>query len=485
MAVRPGGYFFPPKTEFRDTSFPTSRLANHRSISVVSVALANYTLVNSLTYLHRVAIVRPMTSWSFSRKIALRYLWSRRSEAFISIITVISVIGVAIGVMVLNIVMAVMTGFETELREKIVGNDSHIVITSRFSGWIEGYRDVAKQVEAVPGVSSVSPFTYHQVLIRSEARSSGLLVRGIEKGSASAEQIATYLGPKQSLDPLFNPPPVTVFMVSGEESEASIPGILIGRSLANTLRVAQGNPVSVLSPQVSSTPFGLVPSFRRFVVAGTYSSGLVEYENGVAYISLEEAQKFFGMKGVTGLEVRVTDVNQAPAIAKVILEKLGGIGADYQVRDWTATNRPLWDAIQLEKRVYFIVLLLIIVMASFSIITTLIMIVIEKRKDIAIMKTLGASTKSVSRIFRIQGAVIGGIGTVLGLLFGYLGCVGLQKFGFPIDERIFQMSQLPVEIDFINFAVVGVAAFFICFFATVYPARRAAQLEPSEVLRYD
>ena len=427
-----------------------------------------------------------MTSWSFSRKIALRYLWSRRAEAFISIITVISVIGVAIGVMVLNIVMAVMTGFETELREKIVGTDSHIVVSSRHSSWIENWKDAASTIQEVKGVHSVSPFTYHQVLIRSESRASGVLLRGIEKGSATADQVKSYLGPKQTLETLFSPPTVTVLMSSGEESEASIPGILIGRSLAQTLGVYTGTPVSVLSPQVNSTPFGLVPTFRRFVVVGTYSSGLVEYENGVAYISLEEAQRFFDMKGgVTGLEIRIDDVNAAPAVAKLIFDKLGGTDSNFIVRDWTATNRPLWDAIQLEKRVYFIVLLLIIVMASFSIITTLIMIVIEKRKDIAIMKTLGASTASVSRIFRIQGAVIGGVGTALGLILGYVGCVALREIGFPIDEKIFQMSQLPIEIEPINFVVVGVAAFLICFFATVYPARRAASLEPSEVLRYD
>jgi lipoprotein-releasing system permease protein len=164
---------------------------------------------------------------------------------------------------------------------------------------------------------------------------------------------------------------------------------------------------------------------------------------------------------------------------------LGGASAGFAVRDWTETNRPLWEAIQLEKRVYFIVLLLIIVMASFSIVTTLIMIVLEKRKDIAIMKTMGASTAMVSWIFRIQGGVIGALGTILGLALGFLGCVGLKKFGFPIDERIFQMSTLPIYIDPLNFLMVGIAAFLICFFATMYPARRAAQLEPSEVLRYD
>ena len=427
-----------------------------------------------------------MADFGFSKKIALRYLWSKRAEAFISIITVISVIGVAIGVMVLNIVMAVMTGFEHELREKIVGTDSHIVVSNRSGGRIEGWEGAVSQISGVSGVVSVSPFTYNQVLVRSDSRSSGLLVRGIKKGSASATQVESYIGENQSLASLFNPPSVTVLTASGEEDEASIPGILIGKSLARSLGVFVGTPVSILSPQVSSTPFGLVPSFRRFVVVGTYSSGLVEYESGVAYVALEEAQRFFGLgNGVSGLEVRVSEINKAPQIAEAVLEALGGPMAGFAVRDWTETNRPLWEAIQLEKRVYFIVLLLIIVMASFSIVTTLIMIVLEKRKDIAIMKTMGASTASVSWIFRIQGAVIGGLGTIIGLVLGFLGCVGLKKFGFPIDERIFQMSTLPIHIEPLNFVMVGVAAFLICFFATMYPARRAAQLEPSEVLRYD
>lgn len=443
-------------------------------------------MANSLTSRRCVAILRRMSSWAFSRKIAFRYLWSERSEAFISIITVISVIGVAIGVAVLNIVMSIMTGFEHDLREKIVGTDSHIVINSSSGVGIFGWREVSEKVKQVPGVASVSPFTYHQVLIRSDSRASGLLIRGIEKGSASAAQVSGYLPAHRSLDALFNPPPVTVQLANGEESEANLPGIVIGRSLAQTLGVFVGTPVSVLSPQVTSTPFGLVPSFRRFVVVGAYSSGLVEYESGVAYVSLEEAQKFFDMQGgVTGLEVRVTDINAAPTIAKRIHEVTGGLESGLSVRDWTVSNKPLWDAIQLEKRVYFIVLLLIIVMASFSIVTTLIMIVLEKRKDIAVMKTLGASTPSISRIFRIQGAVIGGLGTIIGLVLGFVGCWTLKTVGFPIDERIFQMSTLPVTIDPLNFLMVGVAAFTICFFATMYPARRAASLEPSEVLRYD
>ncbi len=443
---------------------------------------------SSLTKAVELDMVRTMTStaWAFSRKIALRYLWSRRAEAFISIITYISVIGVAIGVMVLNIVMAVMTGFEHELREKIIGTESHIVLSSRIGGGIGEWKRVVEQVKGIPGVASVSPFTYNQALVRSESRASGLLVRGIEKGTASADQVAGYLRSSRVLDLLFDPPPITVSLATGEESEAQLPGILVGGALANSLGLYAGTPVSILSPQVSSTPFGLVPSFRRFVVVGTYSSGLTEYESGVAYVPLGDAQKFFGMGDtVSGLEVRVADINEAPALAAQILDSLGGPKSGLAARDWTQANKPLWDAIQLEKRAYFIVLLLIIIMASFSIVTTLIMIVLEKRKDIAIMKTMGASTAAISRIFRIQGSVIGGIGTSLGLLLGYLGCIGLRTFGFPLDERIFQMSTLPVKIDPINFLVVGVAAFGICFFATVYPARRAASLEPSEVLRYD
>lgn len=432
------------------------------------------------------AILRAMSSRAFSRKIALRYLWSKRSEAFISIITVVSVIGVAIGVMVLNIVMAVMTGFEHELRDKIVGTDSHIVINGSGGGGIWGWREMSDNIKKVGGVVSVSPFTYHQVLIRSESRASGVLIRGIEKGSASADQVARHIPPGRSLDSLFDPSPITVNLATGEETEATLPGILVGRSLAQSLGVFAHSPVSVLSPQVTSTPFGLVPSFRRFVVVGAYSSDLVEYESGIAYVSLEEAQKFFDMQGgVTGLEVRVRDINEAPQIAKNIVETLGGVNSGITAQDWTVRNKPLWDAIQLEKRVYFIVLLLIIVMASFSIVTTLIMIVLEKRKDIAVMKTLGASTPSIARVFRIQGAVIGGLGTAAGLVLGFLGCWGLRTFGFPIDPRIFQMSTLPIYIDPANFAVTGIAAFLICLFATVYPARRAASLEPSEVLRYD
>ncbi|MBX7137820.1 MAG: ABC transporter permease [Oligoflexia bacterium] len=421
-------------------------------------------------------------SLRFSRKIALRYLWSRRAEAFITIITIISILGVAIGVMVLNIVMAVMTGFEYELRDKIVGTNSHIVVR-RLGGKIEGWEKVSEALAKIDGVSSVSPYTYHQGLLRTDSGASGILIRGIAEHTAGADQLAHYMEKGQDVAQLFRPQKVKL---EDSDQVAELPGLIIGKELARSSAILVGTPVSLLSPQVGSTPFGLMPRFRRFVVAGSYSSGLVEYENGLAYAKLEDAQKFFGMgSAVSGLEIRVKDIEQSAKLTRTAMELLTGIGPGFYAEDWTEQNKPLWDAIRLEKKVYFLVLLLIIVMASFSIITTLIMIVLEKRKDIAVLKTMGASTADVSNIFRLQGAVIGGIGTTAGLLGGYLGCLMLKRYGFPIDERIFQMSTLPIRIEPVNFIAVGIAAFAICCVATIYPALRASRLQPSDVLRHE
>lgn len=426
-----------------------------------------------------------MSSFAFSRKIALRYLWSRRGEAFITIITVISVLGVAIGVAVLTMVMAVMTGFQHELTNKIVGTNSHIVVR-RLGGKIQDWQAVVEAVQDVEGVESVSPFTYHQALLRSQTGSTGILIRGIEAKTSAASQLGHYMDSPSRVEALFNPPPIAVFDDQGKEESASLPGLIVGQELVRSLGLLEGSAVSILSPTMTSSPFGLMPKYRRFVIAGVYKSGLVEYESGLAYAALQEAQKFFGMgDAISGLEVRVTQIYDSPQIAHRIIEALGGLSSGFYAQPWTESNKPLLDAMKLEKKVYFIVLLLIIIMASFSIISTLIMIVLEKRRDIAVLKTMGASTASIGRVFRMQGAVIGSVGTVLGLALGYTGCLALQRYGFPLDERIFQMSTVPVRMEFWNFVIVGLAAFSICFVATIYPARRASSVEPSEVLRYE
>ncbi len=420
--------------------------------------------------------------FTFSKKIALRYLWSKRSEAFISIISVISVLGVAIGVAVLNIVISVMTGFEHELRDKIINTNSHIVV-KKLGDKVESWRDVQAQISIVPGVVSSSAFTYHQALIRSESGATGILVRGLEPGSASSKQLESYLEPGSKIEELFHPQAIAREEGGGE---TVLPGIVVGKELARSALLLSGTPLSLLSPQVGSTPFGLVPRFRRFVVSGIYSSGLVEYESGLAYVSLEEAQRFFRMgDAVSGFEVRVENIFESPKVAQLIMEKLGGVQSGFYAQDWTEVNKPLWDAMALEKRVYFLVLLLIIVMASFSIITTLIMIVLEKRKDIAILRTMGASTKAIERIFVILGTVIGAGGTLAGLLLGYLGCLALKTWGFPIDPRIFPVATLPVRMEPENFLIIGLISFLICRLATIYPSKRAAAMNPAEVLRYE
>lgn len=417
----------------------------------------------------------------FSKKVAFRYLWSKRSEAFITIITVISLIGVALSVAVLNIAMAIMSGFQYELRNKIIGADSHIIVRN-IAGQISGWRKMEGEMAAVPGIHSVSPFTLSQVLLRAGNSSSGVLIRGIAEGSASAQQLQNYLERPQKVADLFNPP-----ALAEGEGDARLPGMVIGMELARNLSLHVGDALTVISPELTSSPFGLVPRFRRFVVAGIYSSGLVEYEGGLAYISLPEAQKFFHFAdAISGFEVRVDDVDRSPEIAKSVSERLSQSNSGIYAQDWTERNRPLWEAIQFEKKVYFVVLLLLVVLASFSIITTLVMIVIEKRRDIGVLLTLGADAKGIANIFRIQGAVVGAIGTVSGVALGYVGCVVLSYWWkIPLDAKVFQMTSVPVRIELSNFLSVAVAAFLICLMATVYPAYRASRADPAESLRFE
>ena len=426
-----------------------------------------------------------MKSLTFSRRIAYRYLWARRGESFISIITVMSVVGVAVGVMVLTIVMSIMTGFEKELRDKILGANAHIVIRP-LGGMLTRVPEFLAEVEKVPGVRSVTPFSYHQVLARTDKSSTGLLIRGITKESPTAKMLQDAVEQPESFDALFDEQTMNVPVAAGGTEEATLPGIIVGRELARTLGLHVGTTLSLLAPQVTSSPFGLVPTFRRFLVVGIYKTGLIEYEGGVAYLSLEEAQRFFRMgTRASGLDVMVTTLDQSSKVTTEITRALFEISERVVVQDWTEINRPLWEALRLEKRVYFIVLLLIIVMASFSIVSTLVMLVLEKRKDIAILKSLGATVGDIEWIFRIQGATIGGIGTISGLILGVLGCVALREYGFPLDERIFQMSSVPVHMDAQSFIVVGVSAFAICILATMYPARRAGSIDPIRNLRFE
>ncbi len=413
--------------------------------------------------------------------VGLRYLRARRKEAFISLITVISVVGVMIGVMTLNIVLAVMTGFEEDLRDRILGFNPHIVVVS-YAGAIRDADKVLATVRDTPGVVAAAPLVYSQVMLTTGQSVSGVVVRGVPPGDdAAIVDLKGHLS-SGSIDRLgaeFEVAP------SGDsKTPTKLTGVIIGQELAKQLGVDVGDPVSVVSPMGTASPVGMIPKVKRFAVAGTFDSGMFDYDSSLIYMSLGDAQRFFGLgDAITGVEVRVGDIYHAQDVARRIE---AGLGTPYRARDWMEVNRNLFLAFRLEKAVYFIVLLLIVLVAAFNIIATLIMIVMEKRKDIAILKCMGATNRSIARIFMLKGAIVGAVGTALGVVGGYAGCWLLARYQFvELPKDVFYVSTLPVRVYGENFLLVALASVTICLLATIYPARQAAGLAPVEVIRYE
>jgi lipoprotein-releasing system permease protein len=413
--------------------------------------------------------------------ISLRYLRAKRREAFISLITVITAVGVTIGVMTLDIVLSVMTGFEEDLRDRILGFNPHIVVSS-MTGPISDYAQLVEKAQQVPGVVAAAPFVYSQMMITSRQSVAGVLVRGLQPARASAVvNVADHLK-DGTIEGLGREQTIT-FSEGSEERTVALSGVIIGRTLAQQLGVILGDPINVVSPLNNTPgPMGLVPKVKRFVVAALFDSGMFTYDEGLMMMSLADAQNFFGLGDrVTGIEVRVRDVYAAQTIARQLEAALG---FPFKARDWTESQRNLFAALALEKYVYFIVLLLIILVAAFNIIATLIMVVMEKRKDVAVLKSMGATSRSIGYIFVYKGAIIGVIGTLLGTVLGYGGCWLLARYQFiELPKDVFYTSTLPVKVYWENFLMVGAASFIICLLATIYPARQAASLAPVEVIR--
>lgn len=414
--------------------------------------------------------------------ISLRYLRAKRREAFISLITAISTIGVMIGVMVLNVTLSIMTGFEEDLRDRILGFNPHVVLSS-FSGAIADYPQVVEQAKQVPGVVAVAPLIYAQVMVSSRQNVSGVVVRGVEPHAASEVVDLERHLKGGSLAGFGNLHEVRV-AENGKESVVRLPGLIVGQELARQLGVALGDPMNVMSPLGTPGPFGMVPKVKRFVVAGLFDSGMYDYDATLIYMTLKDAQGFFDLGDrITNIEVRVKDVYASPQIARRIEEKLG---FPFRARDWTEINKNLFAALRLEKVVYFLVLLLMVLVAAFNIVATLIMVVMEKRKDIAILKSMGATQSAIGRIFTFKGLIIGGVGTLLGTLGGFGGCWLLQRYQFiELPKDVFYVSTLPVKIYPENFLIVAMASILICLVAAIYPARQAARLVPVEVIRYE
>lgn len=410
--------------------------------------------------------------------IGLRYLRARRRETFISLITVISILGVMIGVMTLNVVMAVMTGFEETLRDRLLGINAHVALV-KAGGQLRDYEKLVEEVRKTKGVVAASPSIYGQVMLTSGPRVSGVVVRGVDPDRVNqVVDIARYI--KQgSLQNLKKPQPLQV-----EGRTIFLPGIIIGVRLANQLGVFIGSPIQVVSPLGSPTAIGVIPKVRRFVVVGIFDSGMSEIDSTLVYMNLADAQKFFELPdAVTNIEIRVQDVYHAQDVAQEIQRRLG---FPYLTEDWSRLWPNLFSALRLEKTVYFLVLLLMVLIGAFNIISTLIMVVMEKRKDIAILQSMGATRESIRRIFLLKGCVIGVVGTFLGVILGLAICILIQEYHFiELPKDVFLISTVPVRIYLSNFLLVGFASLFVCLLASIYPARQAAKLDPVEIIRYE
>jgi lipoprotein-releasing system permease protein len=412
--------------------------------------------------------------------IGLRYLKAKRKQTFVSIITVISILGVALGVFALIVVLSVMSGFENTLKEKILGTYAHLVLVKADQEGMEDYDEVARKVESVKGVISAAPFIFSQGMISTESNVSGVVLKGIDPDRVGkVTEVARYLKAGRLQD-----------LKGGQEG--SLPGIILGVELAKHLSVSVGEGIQVISPQGTITPMGMVPKLRRFRVVGIFQSGMYEYDNTLAYLSLESAQKFFNLgKRVTGIEVKTNDIYKVKEIGREIQRKMG---FPFWPRDWMDMNRNLLAALRLEKIAMFIILVLIVLVAAFNIISTLIMVVMEKNRDIAILKAMGAPPKGILKIFVIEGFVIGVVGTLLGTILGLGAAFNLEKitgwvealFGFKLlSSDVYYIDKLPSQVNPLDVTLIVVTAILISLVAGLYPSWRASKLEPAEALRYE
>ncbi|MFP4475359.1 MAG: lipoprotein-releasing ABC transporter permease subunit [Desulfatibacillaceae bacterium] len=401
-----------------------------------------------------------------------RYLRSKGREAFVSLITWLSMGGVAVGAMALIVVISVMAGFEADLKQSILGITSHIRVFKPADEFSE-YAGVTERLAAMDGVSAAAPFAKGQVMIRSDRQTMGVVLMGIqpermERGFSLGEYAS---------------PGALAALVPENRPETAFPGVVLGSELALHLGVGVGDSVYAVSPEGTLTPVGMMPTMRRLEVTGTVTSGMYEYDTTMAWVDLSTARRVLRLgRGATGVELRLGDLYTAPKMAARISENLGEA---YEVRDWAEMNSNLFAALKLEKVAMFVVLCLIVTVAAFNIASTLIMTVMEKRKDIAILKTMGATGPGVRKIFMYNGMIIGAVGTLVGVGLGVAACVLLDRYQFiQLDTDVFYIPTLPVRMRLFDVLAVSCAALAISLAATIYPAWRAARTDPVEIIRY-
>ena len=421
--------------------------------------------------------------------ISRRYLRAKRKQVFVSIITFISIFGIFLGVAALIIVLAVMNGFEEDLRTKILGIKSHIELTTDMTGPMKNYQEVRKSIAGVEGVVASTPFIYSQAMIRNGNGVNGVVIRALD--TQSAFKVINLGKIKEgNLEYLNKIPPE---IAHNYKSAGALPeGIVIGREMARNMGIFLYDTITIISPISIATPMGMMPRMGKFVVVGIFESGFYEYDSTLAYLSLQSCQKFLQMDDtVTGIDIKVDDIYKADVIARKIQSKLG---FPFWTQNWMQMNKNLFSALKLEKRVMFIILSLIVLVATFNIISALIMIVMEKNKDIAILKSMGATSKSVMKIFIYQGLIIGVIGTFLGCVAGLAVALNLQKVSLIVENifrfkilpgDVYYLSELPSKVNYGDVVIIVIGTLLVCFLSTIYPSLRASKIDPAEALRYE
>jgi lipoprotein-releasing system permease protein len=408
---------------------------------------------------------------SYEFFIAKRYLKSRRKTKFVSVITIISIGGVLIGVAALNFVLSMMNGFEKEVRSRIIGTTAHVSVFASYADGIENYEELLPRIKETKHVVEVAPFIYYKAAIASKEGSDGIVVRGIDP---EKEKLVTDIANNVKLGSL-----------DLEKEEDGLPGILLGTTLADRLDVKLGDNVVLFSLKEGSLTTGWsTPKASKLKVTGIFETGMYEYDASLAYVSLSTAQKLFNLDHkVTGLQIKLDDLYKAEQVAKELELKLG---YHYYTMDWMHMHKNLFSWMALEKYAMFIVLSLIVAVAAFNIISTLIMVVIEKRKEIGILKSMGATNVSIMKIFMFEGLVVGIVGTILGSGLGFILCWIQKTFNLiSLPPEIYFINSLPVDMRVSDFTIVALSAIVLTFLATIYPARRASQLTPVEAIRYE
>ncbi|MCK5695386.1 MAG: lipoprotein-releasing ABC transporter permease subunit [Desulfobacula sp.] len=400
--------------------------------------------------------------------IAGKYLKAKRKEGFISLISFLSVAGVTVGVMALVVVIAVMTGAETDFRKRILGLEPHILVMN-YSGKFDNYSHILSDLDKREQIIGISPILFAQAMIRSQQSFSGVMVRGIdpEKGFSlvkgfTAEQLKKVLckGTKNGV----------------------LPGIVLGQGLANSVGAIKGDKIILMSPNGFIAPMDHIPSMKRFVVTDTFDSGMYEYDSALAYVHLKEAQRLTNVKNkISAIGIWIDDVFNVKSVKDNLSDILS---YPFYLRDWMDINKSLFSALKLEKTAMFIILTLIILVAAFNIASALIMMVMEKTKDIAVLKAMGATNKTIRRIFILKGMIIGLLGTFIGTISGIVICFILKRYDFIQLPDAYPFSTLPVQLEYFDVLAIAVSAIIICFFSTLYPSYKASKMDPVEALRY-